>query len=254
MKISLIGYGDILGRVYKLLQDRDNLINTASRNIDNHPNRAHAFSCHLGTHAPLTKLLDVDTVIYTPTPTSLDDAGYRRGYLETTKDLCQQLQPDTRLILVSSTRVYRGHPEGTIDDTAFTSPADERAHILVAMERVARALHKNTVIMRPSGIYGRRQSRYINMSESQASHTVGNRIHADDLARALVHIARLEAPKTSYICSDLQPASAAEIVRYLNQKEMVDNNSCGLRYHPSRLLNSGFEFNYPSYKEGLLGD
>lgn len=253
MKTVLLGYGDILRRVYHLLNNRNRQLITVSRSTDHHPDSNNAVSLDLSTRPDLTDVLScADTVVYTPTPTSRDAAGYQQGYLDTVEHLVKFLDPSTRLILVSSTRVYRGYANRVVNDDDTPLPADSQGTILAKMEQVA-LKRDNTVILRPSGIYGRSYARWEKLALGQTPSTrVGNRIHADDLARIICFITELTAPERSYLCSDLEPASEAEIWNFLCGSEVpLSRSECGLLYQPTRLIASGFQFRFPTYREGL---
>ncbi len=255
MKTVLLGYGDILRRVYHLLNNRNRQLITVSRSTDHHPDPDNAVALDLSAHPDLSDLFSkADTVVYTPTPTGRDAAGYQQGYLDTVEHLVKFLDPSTRLILVSSTRVYRGYANRVVNDEDTPLPTDPQGTILAQMERVA-LKRDNTVILRPSGIYGRGYARWEKLAQGQTPSTrVGNRIHADDLAQIICFITELTKPERSYLCSDFEPASEAEIWDFLRGVEGKRQQSVsGLRYQPTRLISSGFKFRYPTYREGLVG-
>jgi hypothetical protein len=87
-----------------------------------------------------------------------------------------------------------------------------------------------------------------------------NRIHADDCGGVLAHLINLfESGKPIeqvYLASDCQPVTQHEIRRWLAQRLSVDlveeSVAVGLvrRCSNRLLLESGFNFKYPSFREG----
>jgi len=254
MKIILLGYGDILSRVYHLLSYSNSQIVTASRNTRHHPDSAIKYCVDLSLKPDLSSLLsDADFVIYTPTPISRDIQGYQQGYTETVDHVLNYIDAKTRFILISSTRVFRGYNNAEINDATPPLSADAKGAVLIDMENNAFKRHAKTTVVRPSGIYGRNPDRWLEMIERRKwSQEYANRIHARDLARAIVHIMDQHQPKAHYLCSDLNPASAMEISSYLADKPYEQGVfETGLHYHASHLIEEGFCFEYPSYREEI---
>ena len=87
-----------------------------------------------------------------------------------------------------------------------------------------------------------------------------NRIHADDCGGVLAHLIKLyESGKPIeqiYLASDCQPVTQHEIRNWLAEQLTVDLIAEPAAVGPIRrcsnrlLLQSGFSFRYPSYKEG----
>ncbi len=255
--LYLIGYGDILRRLYHLQKPMANRIVTISRNTKTHPDPENTLAVELGNGSDwlLPQQHENAVVIYTPTPKDRSVDGYRQGYLRTSEELVSKLHPDTWLILVSSTRVYRGHRNTKVNDLSQPLAADEFGQVLIDMEELVTANHANTIIVRPSGIYGRSSARWERLMKTpeQSSHRLGNRIHADDLARFISFlIERIPSCKPGgYIVTDNEPASESEIIDYLLGLTR-EHSSEGVALQASALENSGFKLDYPSYREGLL--
>ncbi|RMA82066.1 sugar nucleotide-binding protein [Umboniibacter marinipuniceus] len=255
--LYLLGYGDILRRVYHLQKPIANRIITFSRNIDQHPEPENAIAAELGTGRDwqLPHQDEQSVVIYTPTPSERSIAGYQQGYIKSCEELLGRLKPTTWLILVSSTRVYRGQQLSIVDDTTQPLAADEFGQVLIDMEALVTANHANTIIVRPSGIYGRSTARWERLMEHPelTGNRLGNRIHADDLARFLSFlIDKIPACKTNqFIVTDGEPASESQVVDYLLGLTR-DLPSEGIALQATALTKSGFELHYPSYRKGLL--
>src|SRR5690606_14513287 len=121
-------------------------------------------------------------------------------------------------------------------------------------------------ILRASGIYGPGRTRLIDMVRSGTaqlplqSHWT-NRIHRDDLAQAIVHVAALgEQAAQLSLPSDSAPAQLGEVYEFLatqldlpvppSASEAESHSEADLRTDNSRLLASESQMEYPSYVEG----
>ena len=90
--------------------------------------------------------------------------------------------------------------------------------------------------------------------------TYTNRIHRDDAASAIVHLAtQVERPEPLYIGADDEPAARAEVLGFLALElgvahppvaDVPERAGSNKRCRNERLRSTGFEFEYPSYREG----
>ena len=91
-----------------------------------------------------------------------------------------------------------------------------------------------------------------------------NRIHVVDVARALLHLLALDASghaiDTIYHASDCCPVLNSELYRWLSETWQLPLNADmqptarqvgSKRVSNQRLLDSGFEFCFPSFREGF---
>jgi nucleoside-diphosphate-sugar epimerase len=96
------------------------------------------------------------------------------------------------ILYVGSTSVYGQRDGNWVDENSLTEPDSETGKMLLAAENVLRESALNTVIVRAAGIYGPgRERMYQALQEGNytITPTWHNRIHADDLAGALEHLA-----------------------------------------------------------------
>lgn len=127
-----------------------------------------------------------------------------------------------RTIFVSSTRVFEGYadradPAPVLTEQDATQPLGDRARTLLDGERAARELF-DAIIVRPAGIYGPgrdRLLRTVHQARPVARHRRTNRIHEEDLARALAILLEHPDPPTLLHAVDGAPARLGEVVMYI---------------------------------------
>ena len=215
----------------------------------------------------------LDYLFYTAAPEKSDDTSYRLTYVEGLKNLVKSLEEQRiypkRAFFTSSTAVYIQKNGEWIDED---SPAEARhfsgSRLLEAERFVSESPFPWTVV-RFSGIYGPTRARLIEqikrgeLTASGASVHYTNRIHRDDCAGLLHHLMLLESPRGLYLGSDHEPARLCDVVRWLaRQLEVSEANftrgpwKAGDRFRSNkrcrnaRVLESGYHFRYPTYRDG----
>lgn len=191
--------------------------------------------------------------------------------------------PARRIIFVSSTGVYSQEDGSRVDEHSPAEPNAFSGQImreaeLALMEFAASTQNYQACTIRFSGIYGPGRTRLIQEVAAQKPISAKrwnqwtNRIHRDDCAHALVHLVARDQIQTCYVGSDTHPASFGEIATWLAAKLGVSppmiqdqpsgppnsgtKSSGGLERGGHKqcwstgLLAEGFQFRFPSYKEG----
>lgn len=193
-------------------------------------------------------------------------AGYQRAYVEPIKRLAQSLerwqQPPQRVLVVSSSRVYGVDNGAVLDENSAPDPEGWAGETLLEMEQRLADLPVPTIVARLSGIYGpgrdwlRRQARQADNQPPARNHWT-NRIHIEDAAAALVHLALdVEQPEDCYLVSDRQSTPLFEVLNYLRELEglpaltEVPPVGGGKQLRSDRLADSGFRWQYPDYRAG----
>jgi len=258
------------------------------RNVAKLPAGIDAIAGDIRDRAYLQDLLatqNIDVLVVTLTPNQMSDEGYRDSYvvaaqsIESAVKACRQ--PPGLIVWVSSTGVYGQNSGEWVNESTETNPVSFRGKRLLEAENIISSLPIESVIVRFSGIYGPGRNRLINqikkgelVSEQPVSWT--NRIHSEDCAGVIVHLlerfSRSEHLYPCYIGTDDEPVPAYEMRRWLaaeigvqfnnvNQVEpggeshsssdassATDNS--GRQCSNQRLRDSGYEFLYPTYREG----
>ncbi|WP_426186797.1 sugar nucleotide-binding protein [Microbacterium sp. TWP3-1-2b2] len=207
--------------------------------------------------APLkARLPAVDSMVVTlPPPGGV--SGYRTALTHLADAL---LAVPARTLFVSSTGVFDGsasaHPITEQDEPA---PTSERARGLHDGERAAIELF-SAVIVRPAGIYGFGRGFLLRQVRENAvvnHRRRTNRIHEDDLVRALDLLLRMPEPPPLVHAVDAAPAPLGEVVEYIARALDVDTPRDDPSAGPTGLVHDGSllrsllgDLAYPTYVEG----
>lgn len=215
----------------------------------------------------------LDFVFFMAAPAGRDDALYRALYVEGLRNLqgalAEQGQQPKRIFFTSSTSVY-GQKDGEwVDETSPTEPASFAGRRLLEAEALLRGGAVPATVVRFGGIYGPRRTSLVErvrtgrvVVQAQPPRYT-NRIHRDDCAGALRHLMQLAEPLDLYLGVDSEPASEEAVTRWLagalgaptprqgSADATADPERGGSkRCRNARLLASGYEFRYPTFREG----
>ena len=212
---------------------------------------------------------DTDTVIVAIAAGSPDPEVYRAAYVTGLANLLDALDEalvtPSRFLLVSSTAVYNIDDGSTVDEQTPANPGGGTDAILLEAEELLRSRVPNAVVLRLGGVYGPGRERLISQVRAGRAtladrSRLTNRIHRDDAAALIVHLMlRPATPETLYLGVDSTPVPGVEVLAFLAAElglpnpEIVEtggrrggNKSISNR----RVLDTGFVFSYPSYREG----
>lgn len=262
MHVLFIGYGKTSRRVAQHLFEQDHQITTISRT-----KKTDGYGKHLqqDLHAlNLTQLAAIDAVYILLAPDQKDAKVYRETFVEPILNIQHALagHPVQKVIVVSSTRVC-GEKEGEyIDDATAVQPNDEQGHILREMELAWQAAYpEQTIIVRPTGIYGTSVQRMVKLASAISSYPNihwSNRIHIEDLAAFLAYLLTLEQPQPSYICSDSLPIPQHEIIQWFQQQlhkpqlTLASKDETGKRIIATHMQQLAFKLRYQHCFETYL--
>ena len=259
MHILFIGYGKTSQRIAQYLFEQDVTQSHQITTISRSPKRD-VFGQHLIQEVHSLNLahvapIDLVYVLLAPSQSSVEQ--YQQTYLDSVEPIAQALKshPVRRIIVVSSTRVYGEHHGEKIDDDTVIQPNDEQGQILRDMELKWQAIYpKQSIIIRPSGIYGTSVARFIQLAQRTQSYPdihYSNRIHIDDLARFLADLADATQVSSSYIVSNSQPLPLHEIMIWFQQQlqlptlSLETQNLSGKRLYATRMQQLGFKLKHP---------
>ncbi|MHA7880695.1 MAG: Rossmann-fold NAD(P)-binding domain-containing protein [Saccharospirillum sp.] len=212
--------------------------------------------------------LSARTIIVALSAPERTSEGYTRGYVAPLQTLRRSLehwqQLPERVIVVGSSRVYGVNDGRRLTEDSPIDPADWAGERLAEMEAEVDALPVPACVARLSGIYGpgrdwlRRMARRASQQPPERNHWT-NRIHIEDAAAALVHLAGLEALPRRMLVTDRQPTPLFEVLNYLRQQEGLAEIAApeiggGKQLLSDRLAQSGFSWQYPDYTSGGYTD
>jgi nucleoside-diphosphate-sugar epimerase len=234
-----------------------------------------------GMHADLSRGVpilpaDVKIVIVSIAADSSTEEAYRAAYIDGLHNILDALDRDSieprRILFVSSTAVYKDSDGEVVDETTPTEPTRFSGKVLVEAENLLLARTRGTrtqpIVLRLGGIYGPGRTRLISQVLSgqavipaQPRHT--NRVHRDDAAAMIVHLATMEQdPDQVYVGVDNHAAEMGDVMRFLALElgnpepptaveDTASNPGPGdKRCSNQRLRETGFEFAFPTYVEG----
>ncbi len=214
-----------------------------------------------------------DIVIYCVTPSSMDDAGYRRAFVDGLDNMLGLLEtqprPPERVYFISSTGVYHQNDDSWVDEDSPTHPSRFSGQRLLEGEaRLARSPISGTTI-RFSGIYGPGRSGFLERVKAgwvpaSDNSPYTNRIHEADCVGTVTHLVTRalqgEELADCYLASDCEPARLADVVSWLRdhsscapaapETAQVHQRGGSKRCSNARLLASGYVFRYPGFREG----
>ena len=121
-----------------------------------------------------------------------------------------------RIVFVSSSAVYGEHRGGWVDEDTPPAPQGFNGRILLEAEALLAARPESATALRLAGLYGPGRLQLIERLRSgQAGAPVephwANRIHIDDAAAAVAHLALLPAVAPVYIGCDDTPLPLHEL-------------------------------------------
>lgn len=208
-----------------------------------------------------------DTVVLTLTPAEYSPTAYQQGYVETLRNLLPvwQSNPPGLILLVSSTSVYHQNEGEWVDEDSLTHPEHFSGRSLLQAEGLLRGSGLPNSTVRFAGIYGPGRDFLLRQvrAGNGGSNDYTNRIHADDCAGLLAHLLRRhwrgESLAPVYLGCDSNPEPGTEVRRWLALRIGIDPDSLtpspsarggNKRCRNRRLLESGYQLMYPSYREG----
>ncbi|MDN3555895.1 SDR family oxidoreductase [Halomonas maura] len=226
----------------------------------------------LGDAAALAELPDADLLVYVVSADHFDEDAYRAAYPDGLRAVLAEYagrqHAPKHVFFVSSTSVYAQQDGEVVDET---SPADSAGFSGLLMREAEQALFEHALpgtVVRFSGIYGPGRDRLIRqVGEGRIAAATpamySNRIHRDDCAGVLAHLIGLalagESLDELYLASDCEPTPLHEVMTWLAGQlkvEATETIQSPLRRRASkrcdnrRLLESGYRFRYPTYREG----
>ena len=273
MKILLAGCGDIGQRVAARFADEHQCFGLR-RNPEQLPVFINPLKADLTNSEELVGIFsqDFDVVIATLTPGARTEEAYQKAYVDTATALVSSInnaeyQPKI-VIWISSTSVYGDSSNQWLEEESPVNPASFSARAMKKAEDIMTAVSCDLTIVRFSGIYGPGRLALLNSVKNGIGSPAqpkqwSNRIHSDDCAGFLVHLVNryLKGQKLEklYLGTDCEPAAQHDMRKWLAGKlnviltEEAKSSRAGTqRYTNKKLLQSGYQLQYPSYREGYV--
>jgi nucleoside-diphosphate-sugar epimerase len=195
------------------------------------------------------------------------EAAYRAAYPVVVDRMLGAIERDgirpDRVLFVSSTAVYGDHG-GWVDESTPARPTAATARILFEAEQSLHERRPDAIVLRLSGIYGPGRTRLIDQVKGgtariPAHEQYTNRIHRDDAAAAIVHLTtQVQNPERLYLGSDDEPVELGDVLGFLATElgrpvppiGDAGGDAVTKRCSNALLRGTGFDFAYPSFREG----
>jgi len=212
-KVLILGYGDIANRLSKLLSKKDFDLYAVSKSIKKIEN-FYMYDWLSDNQFELDQK-DFDSVIFFPKPFDMSEAGYKKGFIDGSRNILNILEKINfrKLILISSTRVYGREQIGLLDESTEPQPSDYRGKLVYDYENLfIKKYHKQTFVLRFAGLY-------TNKSEV----TFLNNLHRDSAAEIIYFILSNQNFETkSYIINCVNSVNAVPGERLISNKKLID--------------------------------
>ncbi len=164
------------------------------------------------------RLAAADVVLVSVPPgTSVDPVLARFG-----RKLAAIKRPQ-KILYLSTIGVYGDHGGAWVEETQAPTPVSERSLVRVQAEKawaaVGRDRSKAVHVLRLSGIYGPGRNALLNLAAGRARRLnkpgqVFNRIHVEDIARALAALIAYPGENDVWNVTDDEPAPPQDVVAY----------------------------------------
>ncbi|GKT12637.1 MAG: hypothetical protein ISEC1_P1616 [Thiomicrorhabdus sp.] len=272
--ILIAGCGDIGCILGTQLSEQGHKVFGLRRNIDNIPEGIHPIKADLS--ATLNNLpKQIDYVFYMASAGKYNDVAYYQAYVQGVKNLIAAVEDKKikRLFFISSTSVF-GQDEGEqVNESSPTCDANFSTKRLLMGEEAVTESNLNSTIIRFGGIYGPGRTHLIDLVRDGKAHCMenvwSNRIHSDDCSGLLSHLVAMDEKtpdslEALYVGVDNTPTLSCDVYAWLSEQLCVpEADHCeptenarqmrsNKRISNEKIRSTGYEFKYPSFKEGYM--
>jgi nucleoside-diphosphate-sugar epimerase len=228
--------------------------------------------------ADLAAVPDVDALVFAASSGGRGPEAARRVYVEGLRTVLEtfgaRADPPERLVYTSSTGVYGDHDGDWVDESTSLDPTTEKTQVLAEAERIVReaatAHGVDGAVARFAGLYGPDRYRLERYLEGPVTEGYLNMIHRADAA-GVVRFMLESTDEELLVAVDDEPVEKWAFADWLADE-------CGLERAPKRtkaerlsedlsaaarrriltskrcandrLRELGYEFRYPTYREG----
>ncbi len=273
-KILIVGCGSIGTQLAEVLTAKGHQVVGLKRNppVFDLITGIDYFKADISANKTLKALpLDFDFVYFIVSPDGRNQESYEAIYKAGVNQLLahfSKAETPPQWFFISSTSVY-GQTQGEwVDENSLSYPENRPSQLIRLAEQRLIALNAQHVIVRFSGIYGSGREYLLRIARQvpaiqQDPPYYTNRIHQTDCVGVLVFLLECRLAgiglESCYIASDDDPAPTWEVMSWLAErlscsipsvKAMAQDALMNKRCNNERLKALGYQFNYPSYKDG----
>jgi hypothetical protein len=148
--VLIIGFGDIAKRISHIIKNNEYELYSISRGNQKSDIKNYIKWDWLSNEIPKLDITEYDSIIFIPKPSSFDEDGYKKGFINSSENVLSY----KKFITISSTRVYGNNKSGIFMESDPLSEDDFRSKTLVNYENnQIKNYEKNLIILRFAGLY-----------------------------------------------------------------------------------------------------
>ena len=154
--VLIIGFGDIAQRISHKIKDHEYELYSISRGNNKSDIKNYIEWDWLSKEIPKLDITEYDSIIFIPKPSSLDEDGYKKGFINSSENVFRLVGELSfkKFITISSTRVYGNNKNSIFRESDPLSEDDFRSKTLVNYENnQIKNYGKNLIILRFAGLY-----------------------------------------------------------------------------------------------------
>ncbi len=213
-----------------------------------------------------------DYVYIILTPDKFDDNSYKCSYVNTTRNLLAHFEvkneKPAHIFFTSSTSVYAQINAEWVDENSETAPTGFTGKRILEAEQLIKRSSISGTCVRFAGIYGGERTRLIDRIRNGFSNcgsfvNYRNLIHEDDVIGIFQHLLTVSKKEHVYLGVDHEPVRECDLLNWLSVKLEVSinrsmpaetpyrkRNISNKRCVNKKIIESGYDFLFPTYKEG----
>jgi nucleoside-diphosphate-sugar epimerase len=272
-KILCVGCGDVGGELARRLAAAGHQVTGLKRNLPTVFNGIDYVRSDIALSSQLQNLsTDFDTVFFILSPDGSAENSYRAVYETGLDNLIEHFanaKQSPRWFFTSSTSVYAQSQGEWVDEDSVAEPDNPNSRLIRAAERKIITANPENIVVRFSGIYGEDREYLLRLARQTPAIQKNppcftNRIHRQDCVEVLLFLFEQQASgqilQQCYLASDDDPAPTWNVMSWLAEQmgcpspieKTSDISGMNKRCDNRRLKKLGYQFRYPSYKEGYL--
>lgn len=208
----------------------------------------------------------VQRVLFSAAPDGHTERDYEQIYVRGLQAVLDRLTQADQIVWISSTSVWGDEPQGVVDESVIPSPRGAKPQLLLDAERRVLSSRFPAMVLRLSGIYGPGRNRLAAFREGRWPEPETplrylNLIHREDIVRVIDFLFERGEPGEIYIGTDCEPVLNREMAQWLAvhfprtqpPASFSGKEPAGKRCSSFKLQAMGFDFRYPSFREGYRG-
>ena len=233
--------------------------------------------------AELAAVPDVDAVVFSASAGDRGGEAARRVYVDGLRTVVEQFgsreSAPGRLVYTSSTGVYGDHGGDWVDETTPLEPVNDKTTALVDAEEVAfdaRVYGIDPTVVRFGGIYGPGRHRIDRYLEGPVTAGWLNLVHREDAAGIVAFLLETDRGRDEIVVAvdnepvdrreladwvadycEIEPPPKQSVEERLAERDLSETAARRIRADKrcsnARLREMGYEFDYPTFREGYGG-